>query len=120
MKSNYLALASALSLAIAAPAVAGLTIGGFTIAGPGKTNLAAAISATIYTNNPGNTDTCTTVEAAGDGAVRLTVVGDGTGTIDVAKGTTAALCRDNTTQIDLTCLAVASGKCLVQWRVDRD
>lgn len=126
MKSNYLALASALSLAIASPAVAGsgssagLTIGGNTIGGPGTTNLAPDLSATIYTNDAGDTDTCTTVLNSGRGAVRLTMIGNGTGTIDVAAGATAALCRDDTAQIDLTCIGVAPNSCKAQWRVDRD
>ncbi len=124
MKLIYLALTSALSLAIASPTFAapsaGLTIGGNTIAGPGTTSLAPDISATIYTNNAGNTDACTTVVNSGRGAVRVTMVGGGTGTIDVAAGATGAICRDDITEIDLTCLGVAPNSCRVQWRVDRD
>lgn len=128
MKSNnpalYLTLASALSIAIASPALAapsaGLTIGGNTIAGPGTTSIAADITATIYTNGAGNTDTCTTLVNSGRGAIRLIVVGTGSGTIDVAPAATGALCRDDTTQIDLTCLGVSPISCSAQWRVDRD
>lgn len=128
MKSNnpalYLTLASALSLAIASPAVAGpsagMTIGGNTIAGPGTTIIAPDITATIYTNGAGNTDTCTTLVNAGRGAIRLTVVGTGSGTIDVAPSTTSALCRDDTSQIYITCLGVVPNSCSAQWRVDRD
>lgn len=124
MKIETLALAAILSLALAAPALAapsaGLAIGGNTIAGPGTTALASAISAIIYTNAAGDTDACTTVVNGGKGAVQLTVVGNGSGTIDVAAGRTAALCRDDVSEIELSCLGVAPNNCSAQWRVDRD
>jgi hypothetical protein len=124
MKSHYLALVSALSLAIASPAVAastaGLTIGGNTIAGPGTTTLAPSLAATVYTNDAGNTDTCTTVFNIGRGAVRVTMTGNGAGTIDLDAGATGALCRNDTAQIEILCLGVAPNSCKAQWRVDRD
>ncbi len=124
MNIKHLALAATLTLAIAAPAFAApsasMAIGGNTIAGPGATSLAPGLGATIYTNDSGNTDACTTVVNGGKGAVRLTVVGNGSGTIDVAAGATGALCRDDVSEIDLLCLGVAPNSCSAQWRVDRD
>lgn len=125
MKMKTLVLVAAVSVVaaspgLAAPAKTGLSIGGDTIAGPGSSTLAPAAVAVIYTNDQGDTDACTTVVNAGRGAVRLTMVGGGTGSIDLAAGTTAALCRDDVSEIELTCLGVAPNSCSAQWRVDRD
>jgi len=123
MKSNRIALAAALILAMAAPAVAatstGMTAGGHTLAGPGTTNVASNATATVYTDASANSDTCVTVIIAGSSPVRLAVVGFTPSTsIDVAVGSSAALCNDDTTAVNLTCLGPNS--CSAQWRVDRD
>lgn len=124
MNSKLLALSATLLLATASPAFArssaGLAIGGNTIAGPGARSLAAGLSGTIYTNDAANTDACTTIVNGGRGAVRITVTGDGSGSIDVAPAATAAICRDDVSEIQLLCLGVAPNSCSVQWRVDRD
>ena len=78
------------------------------------------MAGTVYTDAAGNIDACTTVLNTGRAAVRLTVAGSGTSSIDVAIGSTAALCRDQVTQVDLLCLGVGTTSCAAQWRVDRD
>ncbi len=126
MTTNRIALAVALALAVASPAAAapsssGLTTGGFTVAGPGTTSLAANVSGTVYTDASGNLDACTTVANSGRAAVRLTVTGNGgSSSIDVAVGGTGTLCRDQVTQVGLLCLGVGTTSCTAQWRVDRD
>ncbi len=124
LKSNHIALVAALVLGMASPALAaktsGLTAGGNTLAGPGTTNLGLNATATVYTDTSGNSDTCVTVVNAGKSAVRLSVVDatPSTTNIDLAIGASGALCRDETTRVDLTCLGASS--CSAQWRVDRD
>jgi hypothetical protein len=122
MKSNRIALAAALILAMAAPAVAGTTAGlvaaGNTLAGPGAASVALNATQTVYTDAAANSDVCTTVVNAG-GPIRLSMVDDGPSTvsIDLASGASGALCRDAMTRVDLVCLG-GSG-CNAQWRVDR-
>jgi len=124
MKSNNFALAAALILGIAGPAVAatsgGMTAGGNTLAGPGTTNLGLNATATVYTDSSANSDTCVTVINIGKSAVRLSIVDSNPSTtsIDLAIGASNALCRDNTERVDLTCLGVNT--CSAQWRVDMD
>lgn len=119
--AGFVAIALAMaSPALAGPSSSGLTTGGFTIAGPGTTSLAANVTGTVYTDESGNIDACTTVLNTGKAAVRLTVAGNGTSSIDVAAGSTAALCRDEVSQVDLLCLGVGTASCTAQWRVDRD
>jgi hypothetical protein len=124
MKSNRIALLAALALAIAAPAGAAsapaLTAGGNTLAGPGTTNLGLNATATVYTDDSNNSDTCVTVANTGKSPVRLTMVNDvpSTVSIDLAIGASGALCRDNTERVDLVCLGAST--CSAQWRVDRD
>jgi hypothetical protein len=55
----------------------------------------------------------------GRGAVRLTLTGGGAGTIDINPGRSAALCRNDVTEISIDCLGVAPNSCAAQWRVDR-
>jgi len=124
LKSNRIALAAALILAIASPALAassaGMTAGGNTLAGPGTTNLGLNATETVYTDASANADTCVTVINAGKSPVRLSLVdvNPSTSTIDVAVGTSAALCVNETQRVDLTCLGVNT--CSAQWRVDRN
>lgn len=125
-KTNRMAFATALALlgtATGALAVttAGLTPSGFTIGGPGTATLAASATTPVYTDASGNVDACTTVANTGRAAVRLTVTGSGgAGQLDVAVGNTSALCRDQVTLVELTCLGAGTATCTAQWRVDRD
>lgn len=105
---------------VAAAPSAGLLTGGNTIAGPAAVSLAANAVQIIYTDDSGNSDACTTVVNVGRGAVRVSVTGDGSGTVDIAAGKTAAICRNSVSEVELTCLAVAPSTCSAQWRVDRD
>ncbi len=123
MMIKTLAVAALLSVTLAAPALAGpssgLAIGGNTIAGPGTATIAADTGATVYLNPAADTDLCTTVANSGRASVRLTLTGDGTGSVDVAPGKSAALCRNDVTEIDIDCLSLENS-CTAQWRADRD
>ena len=122
MKSNRIALAAALILAMAAPAVAAtapaLVAGGNTLAGPGAASVALNATQTVYTDASANSDTCVTVVNA-SGPIRLSMVNDAPNTVslDLASGTSGALCRDATTRVDLIC--IGGNGCSAQWRVDR-
>lgn len=124
MKSNPIALATALLLALATPAFAAsapaLTAGGHTLAGPGSVNLALNATQTVYTDASANADTCVTVVNSGKATVRLSITNDvpNTTSIDVLAGASGALCRDSTEQVDLLCVGPSS--CTAQWRLDRD
>ena len=123
MKSNRIALAAALILAMAAPAVAGTTAAlvaaGNTLAGPGAASVALNATQTVYTDDAANSDACVTVVSSG-GTVRLSMVNDvpNTVSLDLASGTSGALCRDALTRVDLICIGGTG--CGAQWRVDRD
>ncbi len=124
MKSNRIALITALLLVLAAPALAAsapaLTAGGHTLAGPGTANLGLNGTTTVYTDASANADTCVTVVNGGKSAVRLSITNDvpNVSSIDVAIGASGALCRDSTKQVDLICIGTST--CSAQWRVDRD
>jgi hypothetical protein len=121
MKSNRIAFATALILAIAAPAVAATTAAlvaaGNTLAGPGAVSIALNATQTVYSDASGNSDTCVTVINAG-GPIRLSMISGNTVSIDLATGASGALCRSSTTQVDLICLG--GNGCSAQWRVDRN
>lgn len=100
--------------------IAPLTTGGRTLAGPGKTTIAANATETVYTHVSTNTDACTTVINSSRAAnVRITLVGPAasTVTLDVAFGTAGTLCHDGVVRMDLTCLSETAA-CATQWRVD--
>ncbi len=123
MKTNGFALAAVWILATASPAMAGthasLTTGGRTLAGPGKTNIAVGVTTTVYTHPAVDTDVCATViNSSRSSAVRITLVDDtfNVTLLELAAGLTGALCEDNVTRMDLTCLGVTA--CATSWRVD--
>jgi len=123
MKMNGIALAAIGILATASPAlavtIASLTPGGRTLAGPGKNTVAVATTQTVYTHPGVDTDVCATViNSSKSGAVQITLVDDSANEtlLEVAAGTLGALCEDNVTRMDLTCLGTSS--CTAQWRVD--
>jgi len=121
-KCKAIALAAMLALAAATPALAAkplsLTPGGRTLAGPGQSALALNATATVYTDGAGSANTCATVANVGSSAVRLTMVGNTTTTLDVAVAASGALCQDSLERVDLTCLGPAA--CTAQWRVDNN
>lgn len=123
-RTNRIALLVALfcgaAAQVSAAPSAGLLTGGNTIAGPAAVGLASNAVQIVFTDDAGNSDACTTVSNIGRGAVRLGVTGDGSSTIDVAAGQTAALCRNSVSEVSLTCLSVSPATCAAQWRVDRD
>lgn len=124
MKMKGHALFAATLLALAGPATAvtppALTAGGRTIAGPGKTTIAANVAETVYVHAATNTDACATVtNLSRADAVRITLVGPAasTVTLDLAVGATSTLCHGGVVRMDLTCLA-QTASCSAQWRVD--
>ena len=124
MSMKSIALVTAMIVGVAGPAIAApsasLTIGGRTIAGPGKTSIAASATEVVYTHAGQNTNACTTViNGSRSSAVRITLVAPAANlkTLDVAAGATGALCQDDVIRMDLTCLA-ADSACSAQWRVD--
>lgn len=114
------AIFSGAAAQVSAAPSAGLQSGGNTIAGPAAVGLAPNAVQIVFTDDSGNSDACTTVTNAGRGAVRISVTGNGSGTMDVAIGQTSAICRDSVSEVSLTCLAVSPATCTAQWRVDRD
>jgi hypothetical protein len=126
MNTKGIALIATMLLGVAGPAVAGpsatLAAGGRTLAGPGKTSMAATLTDTVYTHASTNTDACTTVINSSKGSnVTITMVGPAasTVTLDVAPSDTATLCHDGVVRVDLTCVDTDSA-CVAQWRVDRN
>lgn len=126
MNKKGIALIATMMLGLAGPAIAGpsatLASGGRTLAGPGKTAMAATLTDTVYTHASTNTDACTTVlNNSKASAVTITMVGPAasTVTLDVAAADTATLCHDGVVRVDLTCVATDSA-CVAQWRVDRN
>lgn len=124
MNMKSIALVTAMILGVAGPAIAApsasLTTGGRTIAGPGKTSIAANATEIVYTHVGTNTPVCTTViNGSRSSAVRITLVAPAANlaNLDVAAGATGALCHDDVIRMDLTCLA-ADTACSAQWRVD--
>ena len=124
MSMKSIALATTMILGVAGPAIAApsasLTTGGRTIAGPGKTSIAANATEVVYTHVGTNTNICTTViNGSRSSAVRITLVAPASdlATLDVAAGATGALCHDNTIRMDLTCLSPTTS-CSAQWRVE--
>jgi|JI10StandDraft_1071094.scaffolds.fasta_scaffold400823_2 hypothetical protein len=123
MKMNGIALVAVGILAATSPAFAApsasLATGGRTLAGPGKNTVAAGTTQTLYTHPAINTDVCTTVVNGSKASLlRITLVDDSANEtlLEVAAGTTAALCEDNVTRMDLTCLGTSN--CTAQWRID--
>ncbi len=123
MKIHGIALAAIGILAAAGPALAAtsasLATGGRTLAGPGKSTIATGTTQTLYTHPAIDTDVCTTViNGSKSSPLRITLVDDSANEtfLDVAAGTTAALCEDNVTRMDVTCLGATN--CSAQWRVD--
>ena len=124
MSMKSIALATAMILGVAGAAIAApsasLTAGGRTIAGPGKTSIAANATEVVYTHVGTNTNICTTViNGSRSSAVRITLVAPASNLaiLDVAAGATGALCHDNTIRMDLTCLSPTTA-CSAQWRVE--
>lgn len=125
-KKGYAWLAATLLVLAAGPAMAQrnseLTTGGRTIAGPGRTTIAAASTTTVYTHDAPNTDACATVvNRSRTTSVRVSLLGAGAVTVnsDVLPGATSTLCHEGVTQMNLVCLAETSG-CSAQWRVDNN
>jgi hypothetical protein len=126
MRKSVPALVAAALVGLAGTAmavtIAPLTTGGRTLAGPGKTTIAANATETVYTHVSTNTDACATViNSSRAASVRITLVGPAasTVTLDVALGTAGTLCHDGVVRMDLTCLAEATA-CATQWRIDRN
>ena len=122
--SNRIVLFAALALTAATPAAAGhsaaLTTGGTTIGGPLSLTFVADGVMSVFSDPGGNSDACTTVLNTGRASVRISVTGNGNSSVDVPAGGSGALCREQVSLVDLTCLAVAPSNCAVQWRLDRD
>lgn len=105
-----------------AQSAAPLTTGGRTMAGPGRTPIAANATETVYTHVATNTDACATaINNSRSTPVRITLVGPAasTVTLDLAAGTAGTLCHDGVVRMDLTCLSETAA-CTAQWRVDRN
>lgn len=112
---GVLVAATSMSAAASTP----LATGGRTLAGPGKTAITAGLTATVYTHPAINTDVCTTVSNdSKTSAVRITLVDDSANEtlLDLAAGRTGALCENEVTRMDLTC--VGETNCTAQWRID--
>ena len=126
MTKKGLALVTAgLILGTAGSAPAGpppaMTAGGRTLAGPGRTTVAAGDTETIYTYAGSNTNACATVynlSRTTDAHVALVGLGASVVERDVVRNSGFTLCHDNVARIDLSCLAQTA--CLVQWRIDRN
>ena len=118
---KLVALASALTIGIAATAMAGgaptgLAPGGRTLAGPATARIAMQATETVYTHPATATNACVTVAGVVGAPVRMSLVGGNTSTFDVPVGGSGSLCKDSLVRMDLTCLGTAT--CLAQWRVD--
>jgi len=117
---KLVALASALTIGIAATATAGgggvtgLAPGGRTLAGPATARIEMQATETIYTHPATNTNACVTVAGVLGAAVRMALVGSNTSTFDVPVGGSGSLCKDSLVRMDLTCLGTAT--CMAQWR----
>ena len=119
-KSVYAILAAALAVAWAGPAAAGskssLAAGGRTIGGPGDSTIAASATETVASQV--GSDGCATVVNTGNAAVDLSLIGNGTATVNVASRKTVVLCRSSLATVNIICQAVGSSTCSVSWRID--
>ena len=96
-----------------------LTVSNNTVAGPGTTAIAAGGTERIYVHPANTGDACVTVVNNGRIPVGIVVTGDASPIGEVPVNGSEAVCADDVTQIDLTCVA-GGAECSAQWRVDSD